>query len=186
VLGEIAPRPRSSLATALLSVTGIAALVQVLRLLARLVLAYRRPAEMILTEKDVRVRWRTELLGRTVNEHDVVLPRSELSRAVREVRYPSLGLYTGLFALAVGSFFGVSTLVDGLRVSSVPVAALGFAAVALGVAVDFVLSSLAPGRRGRCKVLVVPRRGSPICIGGVEMDSAEAFVARLGSGNVPT
>jgi hypothetical protein len=180
-VGEMAPRPRGSLVTALLGITGIAALAHLFRLVARFVLAYRRPAQVLLTEDDVRIQWRTEMLGRTLVEHDVLLPRAEIARAVREVRYPSLGLYVGLFAMAAGSFVGVSILVDGIRAGSPSVAAVGFAAMALGIALDFVLSSLVPGRRGRCKMLVVPRRGSSLCVGGLDIASADALLARLGS-----
>jgi|HubBroStandDraft_2_1064218.scaffolds.fasta_scaffold34211_2 hypothetical protein len=179
-LGEMAPRPRGPLATVLLGVTGIVILVQLVRLVARFALAYRRPAEVSLaTDGAVRIRWRTQMLGRTLREHDVRLPRTEIARAVREVRYPALGLYAGLLALVAGSFVGVSTLVDGVRAGSLSVAALGLAAMTLGIALDFALSSLNPGRRGRCRMLVVPRRGSPLCVGSLDLASADGLLARI-------
>jgi hypothetical protein len=168
------------LATVLLGVTGIVILVQLVRLVARFALAYRRPAEVSLaTDGAVRIRWRTQMLGRTLREHDVRLPRTEIARAVREVRYPALGLYAGLLALVAGSFVGVSTLVDGVRAGSLSVAALGLAAMTLGIALDFALSSLNPGRRGRCRMLVVPRRGSPLCVGSLDLASADGLLARI-------
>ncbi len=180
--GEMASRPRGSFATVLLGVTGVVILVHLVRLAARYALAYRRPAEVALgTGGDVRIRWRTEMLGRTLREHDVFLPRAEIARAVRDVRYPALGLYVGLLALVTGSFVGVSTLVEGARAGSPSVAAIGLATMTLGIALDFVLSSLIPGRLGRCRMLVVPRRGSALCVGDLDLASADALLARLGT-----
>ncbi len=179
-LGEMAPRPRGPFATALLGVTGIVILVHIVRLVARFALAYRRPAEISLaTDGAIRIRWRTQLLGRTLREHDVRLPRTEIARASRDVRYPTLGLYTGLLALVAGSFVGVSTLVDGVRAGSLSVAALGLGAMTLGIALDFALSSLNPGRLGRCRLLIVPRRGSPLCVGSLDLTSADSLLARI-------
>jgi hypothetical protein len=181
-LGEMAARPRGSLATVALGLTGILFLVHLVRFVARFALAYRRPAEISLgAEGDVRIRWRTQMLGRTLREHEVLLPYAEIARAARDVRYPALGLYVGLLALATGSFVGVSTLVDGVRAGSPSVAAIGLAAIALGIALDFFLSSLNPGRLGRCRVLVIPRRGSSLCVGGLDLSSADALLARLRS-----
>jgi hypothetical protein len=178
--GEMAPKPRGSLATIALGVTGIVLLVHVARLVARFGLAYRKPAEVALgTQGDIRIRWRTEILGRTVAEHDVLLPNAQIARAVRDVRYPSLALYVGLLALASGSFVGVSTLVYGARVGSPSVIAIGIGFVALGIAIDFILSSLAPGRLGRCRMLVVPRRGTALCVGGMDLEAADALLSRL-------
>jgi hypothetical protein len=128
---------------------------------------------------DVRIRWRTQMLGRTIREHDVFLPRAEIARAARDVRYPALGLYVGLLALVTGSFVGVSTLVEGARAGSPSVAAIGLGTMVIGIALDFVLSSVIPGRLGRCRMLVVPRRGSPLCVGDLDLASADALLTRL-------
>jgi hypothetical protein len=179
--GEMAPRPRGSFLTALAGLTGVVILVHLVRFVVRFALSYRKPAEVVLgPEGDVRVRWRTELLGRTLREHDVLLPRAEIARAVRDVRYPALGLYAGLLALTVGSFVGVSTMVDGVRAGSPSIWEVGAGLIALGIAIDFVLSSLNPGRAGRCRVLLVPRRGGALCVGGVDLASADAFLDHLG------
>jgi hypothetical protein len=180
--GEMTSRPRGSFATVLLGVTGTVILVHLVQLVARFALAYRRPAEVLLgIDGDVRIRWRTQMLGRTIREHDVFLPRAEIARAARDVRYPALGLYVGLLALVTGSFVGVSTLVEGARAGSPSVAAIGIATMVIGIALDFVLSSVIPGRLGRCRMLVVPRRGSPLCVGDLDLASADALLARLGT-----
>jgi hypothetical protein len=45
--------------------------------------------------------------------------------------------------------------------------------------VDFVLSSIVPGVRGRCRVLLVPRSGRRLCVGAVDVRAADAMLARL-------
>lgn len=186
VVGELAPAPRGPVATGLLAFTGILFVLHAARLLGRWLLAYRRPAEITLSEDGgVRVHWRTELLGRTLRDRSVVVPRTGLARATRDVRYPSIALYAGLLALAVGSWVGVAAFVDGVRAASPSLLAWGLAIVALGLAVDFALSSLAPGARGRCRLLVVPRDGSRLCVGDVDTARADAVLARLSTGSAP-
>jgi hypothetical protein len=181
VVGEVAPKPHGPVVTALLCVSGISVLARALRSLARFGLAYRRPVEVTLESGgDIRVRSRTEMLGRTLREYDVLLPRAHVARAARDVRYPSFGLYVGLLALAFGTFVGVSLLVEGARSGSGSVVTIGLASITLGVAIDFILSSLLPGRRGRCRLLLVPRRGPPLCVGRLEIAAADALLARLG------
>jgi hypothetical protein len=180
LVGELAAAPRGPVATGLLAFTGILFVAHAARLVGRWVLAYRRPAEITLSEDGgVRVHWRTQLLGRTLRDRSVVVPRAGLARATRDVRYPSIALYAGLLALAVGSWVGVAAFVDGVRAASPSLLAWGLAIVALGLAVDFALSSLSPGARGRCRLLVVPRDGSRLCIGDVDTARADAVLARL-------
>ena len=180
VVGELAPASRGPALTALLAVTGILFALQAARLLARVALAYKRPAELTLSEDGgVRVHWRVELLGRTLRDREVVVPRAALLRATREVRYPRLALYAGLLALAIGSYVGVSAFVDGVRAASPSLLASGLVIVVLGLALDFALSSVAPGAKGRCRLLVVPRDGAKLCVAGVEPSRADAVLARL-------
>jgi hypothetical protein len=181
MVGEMAPVPRGPVATAVLALTGLLFLMQVARLVGRVALAYKKPAEVVLSDEgDVRVRWRTELLGRTLRDRDVLVPRAALVRAAREVRYPRIALYAGLLALAVGSYVGVSAFVDGVRAASPSLLVSGLAIVALGLALDFALTSISPGARGRCRVLFVPRDGARLCVGGVDVGQADAVLARLG------
>jgi hypothetical protein len=180
VKGEMAPAPRNPAATAVLALTGVLLLLQGARLLGRLALAYKKPAELTLADDGgVRVRWRVELLGRTLRDRDVVVPRAALVRATREVRYPRIALYAGLLALAVGSYVGVSAFVDGVRAASPSLLASGLVIIALGLGLDFALSSINPGARGRCRLLLVPRDGQKLCVGGVDARRADAVLARL-------
>ncbi len=183
VLGEMSPAPRGPVTTTLLAITGLMLVVHAARLFAKIALAYKRPAEVVVVDQgesgSLRVRWRVELLGRTMRDRDVVLPRSALVRASREVRYPRIALYAGLLSLAVGSYLGVSTFVDGVRAASPTLLASGIVFVGVGVALDFALSSIWPTARGRCRMLFVPRDGAKLCIGDVDTGRADAILARL-------
>jgi hypothetical protein len=180
VTGEMVAAPRGTVVTVILAMTGLLFVVQGGRLLARLALAYRKPAVMTLVDEGgVRVRWRVELLGRTLRDRDVFVPRTGLTRATREVRYPGAAVYAGLLALALGSYVGVEAFVDGVRAASPSLLAAGLGIVVLGIALDFALSSLGPGSRGRCRLLLVPRDGRQLCVGGVDASGADAMLSRL-------
>lgn len=180
VVGEMMPAPRSELATAVLALTGLLLVARGARLVARYALAYRRPVELTLSDEgDLRVHWQTLLLDRTLGDGDVHVPRGSLVRASREVLYPRLATYAGLLALVAGSYVGVSTLVDGVRSGSPSLIAVGLLVVAAGLGVDFLVSVLLPGLQGRCRIVVVPRDGRRLCIGAVDVASADAFLAKL-------
>jgi hypothetical protein len=180
VLGEMTPAPRGEVATAIMAFTGVLLVARAVRLLARLALSYRRPAEVTLSEDGgLRIKWRTEMLDRTLRDGDVHVPRGSLVRVSREVLYPRLAAYAGLFALVGGSYIGVSTLVDGIRSGSPSLIAGGLVVVGAGLGLDFLASVIVPGLRGRCSIVVVPRDGQRICIGAVDVASADAFLAKL-------
>jgi hypothetical protein len=183
IFGEMAPVPRGLLASAALGLSGISLLLRAARALRRVALAYRQPAEVALSPTgDIRVRWRTELLGRTLGDRDVLVPRSALLRATRDVRYPRLAFYAALSALALGSYVGLGAFIDGVRAASPSLLATGLGLVAAGLALDFVFTSVVPGARGRCRLVFTARDGKPLCIGGVEIASADALLARIARG----
>jgi hypothetical protein len=177
--GELTSPPRNPFATAALAFTGILFVAHGARLLARLALAYRCPAEVLLTGDSVRIHARTLLLGRTLQDREIVLSRASLVRATREVRYPRLALYAGLVALAFGSYVGVLTFVDGVRAASPSLLLLGTLVVAVGIGLDFLFASLVPGARGHCRVVFVPRRGKTVCVGEVDARDADTAMTRL-------
>ena len=177
--GELTAAPRSPIATAALAFTGILFVVHGARLLARLALAYRRPAEVTVTADSVCIHARTLVLGRTLRDREIVFARMSLVRATREVRFPGTLLYTGLLALAIGSYVGVLTFVDGVRAASPSLLLLGIVVIGVGIGLDFVLGSLAPGSRGRCSVVFVPRRGKSVCVGEVDAKHADVAMSKL-------
>ncbi len=177
--GEMAPAPRGLVATFLLGLTGWLLVSHFWRLLARFALQYRRPVHLRLTTNGVVVKSTTKLLGRVLRETEVVIPIEGLARATREVRFPRAAMYAGLLALAIGSYFGVSWFVDGVRASSFSLVATGVVMMALGVALEFLLLSLSPGRAGKCRLVLVPRRGAVLCISGIDIAQADAVLRAL-------
>jgi hypothetical protein len=53
------------------------------------------------------------------------------------------------------------------------------AIVALGLVLDFALSTLVPGVRNRCRVVITPRGGAPFCVGELDVAAAGALLDRL-------
>jgi hypothetical protein len=177
--GEVATPPRHPAATVALALTGLLFVAACARLVARLALGYRRPADLIVTASAVRVRSRTVVLGRTLRDRDVSLPRSGLVRAVCEVRYARAAFYAGLLSLAVGSLCGVRVFVDGVRAASPSLLFVGLAIVAAGVAFDYLLAHLGVASRGRCRVMLVGRDRTSVCVQDVDAGAARAAIARL-------
>jgi hypothetical protein len=173
----IAP-PRGPVLTAILALTGLLFVMHAVRILARFALAYRRPAEVSLSEAGVRMKTRTELLGRTLREREHVIVRSGLVRVVREVRYPRAGFYAGLLALALGSYVGVRAFADGVRAASPSLLVTGLVVIILGIAIDFVFGSLIPGTRGRVRISFIPRTGAPLCMADVDAARADDALTR--------
>jgi hypothetical protein len=179
LVGEVRLAPRGPIATTVLAVTGLLFVIHVVRLSARAALGYRKPATVTISETGARVRYKTEVLGRTLRERDVVLGREGLASVLREVRYPRAAFYAGLFFLAVGSYVGVHTLADGVRSASPSLLLTGLVFVAIGVLLDFGLGSLAPGAKGRCRLIFVPKAGAPICVSGVDLERVDVALNRL-------
>jgi hypothetical protein len=179
LLGERRPAPRGPLLTSVMAMTGILLVLRGGRLLAEVVLKYRQPAEVRVTEDSIRVFARTEMLGKVLRERTFLIPKAGLLRAVREIRYPHFGMYAGLIALALGSYLGVALIVDGLRAASLSMVGMGALLALLGLGIDFASASLFPGGTGRCRVILVPRRGPALCIGSVDPKLADRLLGRI-------
>jgi hypothetical protein len=177
--GELAPAPRGPVVTTLLGLSGILFAMHAVSLFMRVALAFRRPAEIVMSDEGVRVKWRTEILGRTLKDRDVVIKREALARATREVRYPRAVFYAALLALAAGSYVGMAFLVDGIRAASPSLLVSGFAIATVGIALDFAFASIAPGSAGRCRVVFMPRRGAQVCVAGVDAKRADVALGIL-------
>ncbi|MBK6459773.1 MAG: hypothetical protein IPF92_02010 [Myxococcales bacterium] len=177
--GELEATPRGPVATTALALTGLLFAFGVARLVGRFALSYRRPAEVVVTPGGVKVSSKTLLLGRTIREEEFHITHASLRRATREVRYPRAGLYTGLLALAVGSYLGLSLFVDGVRAASPSLLLTGLAFVAAGIGLDFALSSILSGARGRCRVQFLPSTGKGVCVVDVDPKRADEALALL-------
>ncbi len=182
IVGELEPSPRGPFATLLLALTGVLFVTRLARLVGRLALARRTPVELSVQGGRVHLRSRTELLGRVLRESEHVVPLDNLARASREVRYPRLALYAGLFALALGAYTGVALFVDGARSASPSLLGTGLLLVALGVGLELALTTLWPGARGRCRLVLRSRSGETYCVGDLDVRAAEQALARLAAG----
>ncbi len=184
--GELSPAPYGPLVTALLAVTGILLVLGIARLIGRFALAYRRPARVAVTSRGLELSHRTEMLGRVLRDRQTLVPLSNLARVTREVRFARAGLYAGLLALVLGSYFGMGLFVDGLRVpgGSFPLLGLAVLVIVVGLVVDFALSSVADSARGRCRVVVVPRKGRKLCIGELDPARADAMLEALAARSI--
>lgn len=177
--GELTAAPRGPLATVLLGVTGLLLVAGVVRLTGRLVLAHRRPTTVTWTPSGLSVSVEERLLGKALRERQVVIPPDGLMRATREVRYPGLPMYAGLLALTLGSYLGMGFVVDGLRAASLSMVGFGALVLMAGIAIDFALASLLPGTGGKCRLLLVPRRGAAVCVGSVDIAAADALLGAI-------
>jgi len=177
--GQIVSAPRRAWATVVLGLTGLLFVIGAARLVARYVLSYQTPGMALFARDAVTLKWKVKLLGRTLRDRNVVIVREALATVTREVRFPSAHLYVGLGTLAIGSWFGMSLVVDGLRAWSSSLLGAGLLVAAAGIAIDFVLVSVIPGTRGKCRVIVRPRRGPSLCVELADADRADAAIARL-------
>ena len=177
--GELARAPRGGFATFLLAACGWLLAANIGRVLGRVALKYARPAEVQITPRGVMVRGHTELLGKVLKRYEVLIPLDGLARATREVRFPKMGMYAGLTALALGSYLGVSWFIDGVRAASFSLIAVGMLVILAGIGLDFALSSLIPGKSGKCRVIFVPKRGATVCVAQVDPKVADVTLSAL-------
>ena len=179
--GEMAPRPRGAIATALLATTLVLFVVRAGRVLGRLALAYKRPARLTVTRKGLELSQHIELLGRVLRKRSMLVPFDNLASVTREIRFSRLGLYAGLASLVLGTYLGVGFLLDGLRVAGGSPTLLWLALLFIlgGLLLDFALTSLGDNARGRCQVVVVPLKGRPLCIGGLDPVHADAMLSAI-------
>jgi hypothetical protein len=177
--GEFSSTIRGRGLTTLLGFSGLLFLAHGISLFFRVAFGFRRPARVTVSFAGLRLRTRTELLGRKLFESEVLIPREGLVRVYREVRYPRLAFYTGLIAMALGSYFGLAFVIDGARAASPSLLAAGFLVAAVGLSLDFVFASLAPGATGRCRVVFELKKGKPVCISHVSIAKADVVLPFL-------
>lgn len=180
--GEVVAPPRGPIVLALLGVSGLLAALHVARFLGRVALRYRRPAELRVSSRGVTLIAKTELLGRTIKERETHIPIDALLKASREVRYPRLAMYAGLFALAIGSYLGTVKLVDGVLAGSPELLGIGALLIAIGVGLDYALEHVMVSGKGKCRVVIVPRKGPALAVGRVDPAEADSALGRLARG----
>jgi hypothetical protein len=179
--GELTSAPKGPFVSALFVLSGFSLLRGACRLAGRLAFAYRRPAELRLSRRGVEIKHRTELLGRVLRDRETVIPLSNVASISREIRFARLGLYSGLFALAVGTYVGAGLVVDGARVPGGSPSLLGFGllAIVLGIVLDYGLAVAWDVVKQTCRLVVTPQRGPALCIQGLDPQETDRVLEEL-------
>jgi len=177
--GELVSPPMRVVTIVLTAVTGLLLLRYLWRLIARWLLRMRRPAQLRIAPSGVTLASSLAVMGRTVRSQETHIPIDNLARAVREVRYPRLAMYLGLIALAVGSYLGVTFMLYGTRAGSPSLLGLGAAVFGIGVLCDFVFSVVLPGKRGKYRLVFVPRKGAKLAFATQDTAAAGAALRSL-------
>lgn len=183
--GELQPPPRGPVLTAVLALTLLLFLMNAGRFIGRHALRYRRPAAVRLGPQGLELTQRIEVMNQVLRDRATLVPLSNIARVTREVKYARIGLYAGLMALTLGTYFGTGLFVDGVRVPGGSAPLLGLAAlfVIVGLGADFVLNTGADSARGRCRLIVVPRKGKTLCVGGLDPQQADALLQAVAEQN---
>ena len=177
--GTLAPLPRGTFLTFVFAFSGWLIVRSLSLLVARYVLSLKRDARVELTQKGLEVDAKVGLLGRQLRDFSALYPASGLASVTREVRFPSLHVYVGLAALLIGTYAGVTFLAWGVPGGSPRLILYGVGALLLGVVLDLVITSIVPGARGRCRLVIVPKRGRRVCVGDVDVEAADRLLADL-------
>lgn len=178
--GKLAPVPRSALVTIFLALTGLLLLRALAILIGDHVLGLKRDARVELLPSSIELRSKVSLLGRELRDIHAIYPNDGLSSVARDVRYPSLPLYVGLLALLIGTYAGVSFLSWGVQSASPRLLGYGLLALIAGIVLDLGLTSLLPGLRGECRLVIVPTKGRKVCVGRLDLQSTDRLLAELG------
>lgn len=179
--GEVVSPPRAAWVVGLLTITLVLPFVAFARLIGRHALKLRRPAEARISDSGITITSRTEILGKTLRQRELVVPHASLSRAAREVRYPGLATYVGIASLLIGSYVGLRLVLDGFKAASPEFLGIGVAILVVSLGVDYLLSRLPTRMAAKCELVFEPRRGARIALGGVDPTVADSALQRLRS-----
>lgn len=179
--GELGPRAFSRPWTVVLALSGLLLLLRLIHLFARYALRRRSHAVLSLGPEGFRLDTETSVLGRTVVQRQLLVPLHNLGRLERLTRYPRLGFYAGLIALACGSYVGMQLVIEGLRgaPTSLELLLLGPVLIALGAGLDLFLLSLSDGARGQCRLRVQTRDGHGFEVRALDPPLLDALLAGL-------
>lgn len=177
--GEVVNMPLPPILVLVLTLTLLLPFVALGKLVIRYALKLQRPAELRVTETGVTVTSRTELLGKTVREGELHIPRAALARANRVVKYPRLASYVGIGMLLVGSYVGLRIALDGLKATSPEFIGIGVAILCFSLAGDYLLARLPNRRKGRCELYLEERSGASMALSVGDQALADTALLRL-------
>ena len=149
IKGTAKGRPRAGILCVVAGLSGWALISGLLRILATVLIGYRRIGEIVFDGHKLIFERQSRLFGRTVRKSRDVIRPGAVSMLGKEVKYPQGLIYAGLFFLVLGVITGVITLLDGVQGEYIELSLLGFGILLTGIILDFGLTSLSgclPGR----------------------------------------
>lgn len=171
------PRARGALRVLSL-VSGVALLSWVVRGVLRLA-GVRREAELSVSGTELEVKERRFAFGRQVRDRSDRVALTAVMVAGREVRFPSLHLYVGAIALAIGVLVGGTWIFEGARSGELVLLSIGAGLMLGGALLDLALDVLVPASRGRVSVEVAIHRGRVLRVDGIAVEEADRFLDAL-------
>jgi hypothetical protein len=180
VHGEWARGPRPVWVLIAQAVCGWLLLAGLWRIVTRFVLAGRHPAELSISAAGLQVTVQSRLLGRTLRSRTWITPLAEIVFLSRETRFARAGLYSGLLALAVGTYVGTGMVFDGLRVPGGSPSLLGFGLLVIigGLLVDLLLSAIDRLGRQKSKLVICTRQRRNFALSGVSPEQVDLWLER--------
>lgn len=168
--------PRSAGALrALALVTGYAIVAWMARGIGTLA-GIRREAELSLGTTEIEIRERRFAFGRQIRERTDRVALSSILSIGREVRYPSMHLYVGAIALAIGILVGGTWIFEGARSGELVLLSIGAGLLLGGAILDLALDVLVPATRSRVLVELAVHRGRTVRIDEVALADADKFL----------
>jgi hypothetical protein len=171
------PRSRGFLRVLVL-VTGWAFVTWAVRGVGRLA-GVRREAELAIAGTELEVRERGFAFGRQVRERSDRVAIGSVLAAGREVRYPTMHLYAGAIAFAIGVLVGGTWIFEGARSGELVLLSIGASLLLGGALLDLALDVLVPATRGRVSIELQLLRGRTVRIDDIALADADRFLEAL-------
>ncbi len=176
LVGGYAGRPLPAVARVLLFATGLIVVVSAVRLALRFLLGLRREGRVRLEDGRVVVESAHFMLGKQMRHVRRTFGPEGLLSVAREVRYPSLYLYVGMFALTFGALTGTIAFLDGTLAGFEDWVRIGLLLILGGLVVDFLFAVIAVTRPGRTTLSLTFAPRTTVRILGVDQGRADSFL----------
>ena len=179
--GEISRMPVWAPIRVLMTVTGLILVQNLLKLMARYLLAIKGQATATVRGANLTLTAEWSVMGRRIRRVKTTAPIRRLDAVRFENRQRYLHLLVAFGCLVVGTLVGMQWFLDGLRAGYPYLVLVGAAIVAAGIALDLVLYLLIPAGRGRSHLVLSLGPWTTRLI-GVDTANAERFLEQVESG----
>lgn len=177
--GAYGARPLPAPLRAIATVTGIMLIAATVKLVLRFIFGLRKTARLWLDQDTVVLETHTHLFGKEMKRARRSFGPEGLLSVVREVRYPQIYLFIGLFALCFGALTGTIAFLDGQLAGFETWIQTGLILIVSGLVVDFVFSVLFATRPGRTSLTLTFNPRATLRVLGVKEADADAFLSEL-------